>query len=289
VLSQLFRLEGREFRDAAGRAVQAAVNGPPAPKGWSVFDQIDQHVKKARRDPDETILVRDRPTLCWVLDVIYEPGFPTQAVSGNPVRYWIDPSTRQVVRTSFVQREPWRRQRLAWTFTATSIKFNERPPDWALAGLGQLAGRERPEWIGRPAPEFTLADLDGRQVSLADLRGKVVLLSFWASWCAPCKEEMPLVEKIGAEWAEQGVEVLGVTNEPAKTAREWLARYGRSLRTVLDEKREVFQHYGAGKIPVSVVIDRGGLVVSYLEGLGGEAHFRRAIERALTWPAPAER
>jgi peroxiredoxin len=75
--------------------------------------------------------------------------------------------------------------------------------------------------------------------------------------------------------------VRGITNESAAKARAWLDRQGFELPTLVDHDRRVFGDYEAGQIPVSVVLDRDGNVVSYLQGLGGEAHFRAAIEKAL--------
>lgn len=281
VLSPLIRFGAKQFRDPAGEIVPLDTAAPSSPKGWSLFDQMDRGVQTIRNLRSETLEFSGRPTPCWVLEVVYEPGFPTRALSERPVRYWIDQSSYLVLRQSFAQRDPSQSEFLEWVFTATSVQMNEPPPAWALEALPQLAGYERAAWIKRPAPEFTLADLNGREVSLAAMRGKAVLLSFWASWCAPCKEEMPLIERLAAEFAPNGLQVWGITNESAETARAWLDRYGRSLPTLVDDARQVFRDYEAEKIPVSVVVDRGGRVVSYRVGLSGEAHFRAAIERAL--------
>lgn len=281
VLSPLIRFGLKEFRNPAGEIVPLDTAAPSSPKGWSLFDQLDRGVQTIRNLRNETIEFSGTPTACWVLEVVYETGFPTRALSERPVRYWIDQSSYLVLRQSFAQRDPSQSEFLEWVFAAASVKVNEPPPTWALEALPQLAGYERAEWIERLAPEFTLTGLDGREVSLAAMRGKAVLLSFWASWCAPCKEEMPLIERLAAEFEPSGLQVWGITNESAEKARAWLDRYGRSLPTLVDDARQVFRDYEAEKIPVSVVVDRGGRVVSYRVGLSGEAHFRAAIERAL--------
>jgi peroxiredoxin len=280
-LSPLIRFGHAEFRDSAGEVAQPDSSALSSPNGWPLFGQIDEHVRSIRSYPTESIVFGGAASPCWVLEVDYEPGFPSGALSGRPVRYWIDRSTYLVLRQSFSRRDGVEGDPIEWTFQATALRRNELPPQWALAALPQLAGQERPEWIGRLAPEFALADLDGREVSLSELRGQAVLLSFWASWCAPCKEEIPLFEKLRHEFEPRGLAVWGINNEPRQTAREFLNRYGRDFPTLLDEKRSVFGDYEAGKIPVSVVVDRTGRVVSYLVGLGGEAHFRAAIEKAL--------
>jgi peroxiredoxin len=281
VLSPLLRFGPREFRNPAGEVVAFAADVPSSPKGWSLFDQIDQGVEEIRHLSRETIEFGGRPTACWVLEVAYKPGFPARAVAERPVRYWIDQSNYLVLRESFAQRGPSQTEFSEWDFAATSVRVNEPPPAWAVATLPQLAGYERAEWIGRVAPEFTLADLDHREVSLAALRGTVVLLSFWASWCGPCKEEMPLIEKLASEFQPRGLVVWGITNESPEKARAWLERYERSLPTLVDTEHRVFRAYEAERIPISVLVDRGGKVVTYRVGLSGEAQLRTAIHRAF--------
>jgi peroxiredoxin len=280
-LPGLVRFGPAELRGPHGEPVSLMDAGLSAPKGWSQFDQIDQHVREIRSFTAETIEFGGQPTPCWLIEVRYEPGFPARALSGHPVRYWIDQSSHLVLRESFGHRVSPASEFAEFVFQATSLKRNEPPPSWALRTLPQLAGQERPEWTGRPAPEFTLSGLDGSQVSLAALRGKVVLLNFWATWCAPCKDEIPMIEKLAAEFRAEGLAAWGITNEPAGKARDWLDRNGRSLSTLVDEERRVFEDYEAEKIPVSVIVDRNGNIVSYRVGLSGESQLRATIRKAL--------
>jgi cytochrome c biogenesis protein CcmG, thiol:disulfide interchange protein DsbE len=281
MLSPLLRFGSRELRSTGGEVVRLATAEPSSPKGWAQFDQIDRHVQEIRSLSTETIVFAGRPAACWVLEVVYQPGFPARALSGRPARYWIDPSSYLVLRESFEQRGVSQHEFVKWDFAATSVKVNEPPPAWAVGALPQLAGYERTDWIDRPAPEFTLADFDGREVSLGALRGYAVLLSFWASWCVPCKEEVPLIEKIAAEFQPRGLVVWGITNESPTKARGWLEDNGRRLPTLVDTGRQAFRDYEAETIPVSVVIDRDGKIVSYRVGLSGGAQLRQAIDRAL--------
>ena len=281
VLSPLLRFGRAEFRDQTGNVAYPDARELSSPNGWSTFDQIDQNVRAVRLLPNETVELEGQAVSCRVLEVVYEAGFPSRALSGAPVRYRIDPASLLVLGVSFSLRQSGRDEAIPWTFTAASVKTGQRPPDWALRALPDLAGHERAEWIGRRGPEFRLADLEGQQVSLSGLRGRAVLLSFWASWCVPCKEELPLLEKLKSEWGPKGLDVWGVTNEPAVKARAWLNQHGIDLPTLVDENRQAFRSYEADQIPVSVVLTRDGEVVSYLVGLGGENHFRAAIEKAL--------
>jgi peroxiredoxin len=283
-LAPLLRFGKVEFRDAAGNPTAPPDPGVPSPKGWSLFDQIDQGAREVTRLPDGTVEFGGNAVTCRVLEVNYEPGFPSRALSRHPIRYWIDPSSSAVLAVSFALQARGG-EIIHWTYTAHELKTNEPPPRWALQALPQLAGQEREDWLGRQAPAFELTALDGRQVSLSSLRGKAVVLSFWASWCAPCKEEMPLLEELRAEWEPAGVEVWGITNESAAKTRAWLDEHEFDLPTLVDDQRRVFQSYEADQIPVSVVLDREGKVVSYLQGLGGKPYFRAAIERALAEPS----
>ncbi len=265
-------------REGPGGPGQAELSPP---KGWAQFDRIDRHVHEIRAFSAETIAFGGVPKACWLVEVAYEPGFPGRALSGQAVRYWIDQSSYLVLRERFGRREGTADEVTDWVFEARSVKLDQPPPDWAVEAMGDLAGHERHDWAARVAPDFTLEALDGREVRLAGLRGKAVLLSFWASWCTPCKEEMPLIEDLAAEYASRGLVVWGVTNESAEKALEWLGRFERSLPTLVDDHREVFRDYEAEKIPVSVVLDRGGRVVSYRVGLSGKQQLRAAIVKAL--------
>ncbi len=123
--------------------------------------------------------------------------------------------------------------------------------------------------------------LDGATQSLAALRGRVVVLNFWATWCGPCREEMVLVERLRDELKSQGVEILGVTDEQPEAARRWLADRKRSLPTLIDAERTLFRHYAIESIPVLIIIRRDGKVSSYVVGLRGERDLRADIAKAM--------
>ena len=279
-LSQTIRYHHPSFRAVSGPPV---TNAPSltSPNGWSRFDDLDVDIENPQRLPDETLEFEGKPLECWVVELKYADKYPSRGIAGEPVRYWIERDTRLVARMTFVQPGRAGAKPLYWTFQPTTAKLNQPLPDWALQLLPQEAGHEVNAWVGRPAPPFDLASLDGNRVSLADLRGKVVLLNFWATWCSPCKEEMPVIEKLAADLGSRGLEVWGITNEAAAKARDWLDRAQRSLPTLVDTGRATFQAYEIDTIPVSVVIGRDGRVTSYVVGLRGEAALRAAVEEAL--------
>ncbi len=126
-------------------------------------------------------------------------------------------------------------------------------------GLGGLGS-------GRPAPDFTLIDLDGNQVSLSDFRGKTVFLNFWATRCPPCREEMPEIEAIHQEYKDKDVVVIGIHVigggwfEPEDNIRQFVQEGGYNWTFVTDITGEVTVSYKITLIPTSFFIDSEGMI-----------------------------
>ena len=116
--------------------------------------------------------------------------------------------------------------------------------------------------IGATSPPFTLMDLKGRQVSLADHRGKVVLLNFWATWCGPCRVEMPAMEALYQEMRGQGLEILAVSVDAQGSivTKPFQEAMGLTFPILHDPDYEVGGAYGARTLPISYVIDRDGII-----------------------------
>ena len=125
----------------------------------------------------------------------------------------------------------------------------------------------RPPLIGSPAPEIVLKDLQGRDVKLSDLRGKVVLVNFWATWCKPCKEEMPAMQASYDKLRDKGFFVLAV-NELEDTARvaEHIRTHGHTFEVVMDHNNQVANMYGVVGLPASFLIDPQGIVRERISG-----------------------
>ncbi|MFN8535346.1 MAG: TlpA disulfide reductase family protein [Dehalococcoidia bacterium] len=114
----------------------------------------------------------------------------------------------------------------------------------------------------RPARPFTLSLFDGSSLRLDDLRGKVVLVNFWASWCGPCIEEAPVLERAAKQYADRGVVVLGIDVwDTDQEARAFLQRYGISYRNGVDPTGAIAIDYGVGGVPESFFVDRNGTLV----------------------------
>jgi len=110
-----------------------------------------------------------------------------------------------------------------------------------------------------PAPTFTLASRAGQDVSLAQYKGQVVMLNFWASWCGPCRQEMPLLESIYKKYNKMGFTMIGVNVEPdSNAANEWLKATPVSFPILYDRDSKVSKLYDVAGMPSTVIIDRSG-------------------------------
>ncbi len=110
-----------------------------------------------------------------------------------------------------------------------------------------------------PAPQFTLAAKGGSDVSLSQYKGQVVMINFWASWCGPCRQEMPLLESIYKKYNKLGFTMIGVNVEPdSKAADDWLKATPVSFPILYDRDSKVSKLYDVAGMPSTVIIDRNG-------------------------------
>ena len=133
------------------------------------------------------------------------------------------------------------------------------------------------------APDFTLETLEGRSLRLSDLRGKAVLLNFWATWCGPCKIEMPWFVELQNEYGPQGLQIVGVAMDDS--SKEDIAKFAKDMGVnypVLLGKEAVGDAYGGvPALPESFFISRDGKIVDRILGLEGKADIEDAVKKAL--------
>jgi len=262
----------------------------------SRYVALTEGARSARRLPDETLTVNGVPRVCQVLEVTYDPPNAGVPITEDPRRFWFDGETHLVVRQRTTmhadapqfggkidQVETTTFQRASidprfpdslWVFRAPEgaklvDEFSNGPADPAAA------------FAGKPASDFTLKDLKGRPHSLKSLRGKVVLLDFWATWCGPCRITMPQVAKIHMQYKGKGVEVMSINvGETGEKAGAFIAKNGYAFTTLLDQDRVVATQYQVNGIPTLIVVDASGKISDYLVGARDEAALKAALKKA---------
>jgi len=134
--------------------------------------------------------------------------------------------------------------------------------------------------VGEAAPSFTLQNLDGQSISLNDLKGKPVLVNFWATWCGPCVSEMPYIQEIYGEWSGKGLVVLAINiGDSSSEAEQFLQNHNLSLPVLLDTNKAVARRYNIRGIPTTFFIDKDGIIQ---EKIIGAFPNKEAIENRLS-------
>jgi cytochrome c biogenesis protein CcmG/thiol:disulfide interchange protein DsbE len=141
----------------------------------------------------------------------------------------------------------------------------------------------------KPAPDFALKSLDGRTVKLSELRGKAVVLNFWATWCEPCKIEMPWFVELNNKYKAQGLELVGINVDDSvdskKKVQDEVAKFAQELGvnyTVLAGTTDVADAYGGVQyLPTTVYIDRSGIIYEHVYGLKGYNEIEDNIKHIL--------
>ncbi|HUQ27419.1 MAG TPA: TlpA disulfide reductase family protein [Usitatibacter sp.] len=169
---------------------------------------------------------------------------------------------------------------VAAALAGTALWLAMRPPSPGMTGTA----------VPGALMAATFKDLDGRSRSLGEFQGKVVVLNFWATWCAPCREEMPGFQRLQAEWRDRGVQFVGVSSEDANR----VAAFARGLGVTYplwvggDEVGEMSRRLGnrLGVLPHTVVLDRGGASATARVGAYPEAELDALLARTTAIVPP---
>jgi peroxiredoxin len=147
----------------------------------------------------------------------------------------------------------------------------------------ETTGADRPALVGRTAPDFALTDLSGKTVRLADFKGKVVLLDFWATWCAPCREEIPDFVELQEQYMEKGFTLLGISldEEGAVVAKPFAQQFGINYPVVIGNTQVSAAYGGMQALPTAFLIGRDGRILEAFVGDRARSDFERAIRSAL--------
>ncbi len=140
---------------------------------------------------------------------------------------------------------------------------------------------------GAVAPDFTLKTIDGKDVKLSDLRGKAVLLNFWATWCGPCKIEIPWFMELEKQYASQGLVVIGVAMDD--DAKDVVPKFAQEMKidypVLLGSEQVADQYGGVEGLPMTFYIGRDGKIVKRIAGLTSHHDIEESIKAALDTPA----
>jgi cytochrome c biogenesis protein CcmG/thiol:disulfide interchange protein DsbE len=164
---------------------------------------------------------------------------------------------------------------IALVLSAIMLSSCSRPPSQPEESVVQ---------IGQPAPKFKLSDLNGKEVSLDQYRGKIVMLDFWATWCGPCRMTMPMLENLEKEYKNSLVLLAINLQDPKDVVSDYAKKQALHSRILLDEQGSIGSLYGTDQIPIQFLIDKNGIVrhiqTGYLEGVTAP-ELRAAIAKLL--------
>lgn len=152
----------------------------------------------------------------------------------------------------------------------------------ALLGYAFAAGPSEPPAVGSPVPDFRLTALDGSQMELAARRGNVVVLNYFASWCAPCREEAIDLEQTWRQYQGRGVQFYGIAYKDADTkAQAFLDEFDVSYPSTVERGNRTARAYGVTGVPETFVIDQQGLLARHFIGPITQAQLSQEIDRLL--------
>jgi len=229
-----------------------------------VFDEIDQHVTRASIAREERYMQNGKPVGIVIVQVVRDQ-WPAGTLPGVEfAMYRIDRQTFEVYKVSTYAQK------------TTEIVF------YSGGDLGEKKGQPA-SMVGMEAPDFTLSGPSGQRVHLRDLRGKVVLVDFWATWCGPCRALMPHIQKMHDELASKGLVVLGLdVGEDAAKVSKFAAEQKYTFRLLLDAEPDVTARYFVQAYPTTFVIGRDGKIAFRDLGGGSSDDLRAAVQKALS-------
>lgn len=139
----------------------------------------------------------------------------------------------------------------------------------------------------RVAPDFELPDLSGETFSLSATAGRVRLIDFWATWCPPCRDEIPMLNELHHAYEGQGLTILAISDEKADVVREFAEEVGIDYTNLIDPG-EVSEDYRVLGLPTAFLVDRDGRIVDYYMGPKSRKHLEEKIRELLDQPATTE-
>jgi peroxiredoxin/Cu/Ag efflux protein CusF len=243
--------------------------------------------------------------LCWHLHLAVVPGYAQPRFEGEGRVVAVDESTGTVtmdhgpvsglmpaMRMAFPVQQA---EQLLGLQVGALVRFSlqARGLEWVIATIEPVGDYPPPNLTSFPAPDFTLPTPSGAPIRLSDLRGKVVLLNFWVTWCGSCRAEMPTIDALYRRYKNRGLEVLAVNLDAATTSKvqAFVDELGVTFRVGLDPSSSIARTYRVAGLPTTYLIDRAGNVV--VCEVGGrdwlDSVSQRAVESLLQQPEATAR
>ena len=260
---------------------------------------------KSKTLREEKIEMDGEKHACWVVETTIEkmPLPSGAAISAAVFHVWIDKNSKMDLKTEmsgkmqggpmpaaieFRQSINKRGLKLDAEIPDSTFTFNP-PADAKEVPQFDAPGMEPPSLTGKAAPAFQVKSLDGKAYELASLKGKVLLLDFWTTWCSPCRREMPMLEKLHREFRDKDLVVLGLNvGEDRETIEKFLKEAPVSYAIAPAGDGEVVAAYQVSAFPTYVVIGRDGTIAAHQIGGSGEAKLYGLLEKAGLKRAPKE-
>ncbi len=260
------------------------------------YAEVTQNLESASIAGQPEISINGKTIDTYHVKTTYKGDLKSERPDANvfPTQYWIDAETHWVVKQIDAYKLPSQRAEDSVKVQETTVINNyELNPSFEEETFAFQApdGAERVENLsfggvgsssmeGQQAASFSLPNLSGEMVQLSDFKGKIVLLDFWATWCAPCRRAHPGLQELHEEFRDQGLVILGINNETEQKARSYMKENGYTFPTLMDPDDAVAAKYGVSAIPYYFVIDREGVISSEIIGYHPKSDMLDALQEA---------
>lgn len=264
----------------------------------SYNERLMDNLNRAEQIREEPIDLAGKQINCLVVRIEYAPPKGSIGIESWTRTLWIDKERKIILQDHNVTRgklspsKPFEDMESTHRRRYTVAAINEPVPDALFTytppanyremdKLERATPRPAKDMIGKPAPALALRTLTGEEAKLTDYKGKIVLLDFWATWCEPCRKQMPSIAKLYAETKDQGLVMLGVNDdETPEKALEFLKEHNYAWQHLFDGKeKDARSKFKIDAIPTLVLIDKQGALVDIQIGNGDTAE--EAIRAAL--------
>jgi thiol-disulfide isomerase/thioredoxin len=236
----------------------------------------------------EILVVGDKDIPCQVFRTAAGNG--GQGAADGEKTFWFDPASGLVLQANLKSRMVQQGTQIdqVMTFKLDRFQLNQPVAEEVFSFTPSADTRIVPSldrvlnpdsMTGETAADVTFSDLEGNPVQLSEFKGKVVFLDFWATWCGPCKMEMPHIQKLHEEMGGEVV-FLGASSEPKAKIEGFLTKNPYSFKIVTVKQEDAQKKFNVSNIPAGFVIDREGVIRAHLIGAQTESQLRQALARA---------